>query len=61
MDGLLLTVMLSGAMLTIGGLCRLGFLVRFVPHAVIVGFTFGIAVITFASQLKDLGDLHCRR
>ena len=54
-EGLLLTVLLSGAMLTLVGLLRLGSLIRHIPHAVTVGFTCGIAVTILASQLKDLG------
>ena len=38
-DGLLLTVLLSGLFLTLIGLSRLGALVRYIPHAVTVGFT----------------------
>ena len=57
LDGLLLTVMLSGLMLTLIGLSRLGSLIRHIPHAVTVGFTCGIAVTILASQLKDLGGL----
>src|SRR6195952_3125394 len=56
-EGLLLTVLLSGLMLTLIGLSRLGSLIRYIPHAVAVGFTCGIAVTIFASQLKDLGGL----
>jgi SulP family sulfate permease len=56
-EGLLLTVMMSGAMLTLIGLCRLGSLIRYIPHAVTIGFTCGIAVIILASQIKDLGGL----
>ncbi len=55
--GLLLAVLLSGLFLVILGLTRLGSLVRHIPHAVTVGFTFGIAVTIFASQLKDLAGL----
>ena len=36
---------------------RLGSLIRYIPHAVTVGFTCGIAVTIFASKLKDLGGL----
>jgi SulP family sulfate permease len=57
LDGLLLTVLLSGVMLTLLGLLRLGSLIRHIPHAVTVGFTCGIAVTILASQLKDLGGL----
>ena len=56
-DGLLLTVLLSGAMLTLIGLSRLGTLIRYIPHAVTVGFTCGIALTILASQIKDLGGL----
>ena len=57
LDGLLLTVFLSGFMLTLIGLLRLGTLIRYIPHAVTVGFSCGIAVTIFASQLRDLGGL----
>src|ERR1700734_637888 len=57
-EGLLLTVLLSGLMLTLLGVLRLGSLIRHIPHAVTVGFTCGIAVTIAASQLKDLGGLH---
>ncbi len=57
LDGLLLTVFISGYMLTLIGVLRLGALIRYMPHAVTVGFTCGIAVTIFASQLKDLGGL----
>ena len=53
-EGLLLTVLLSGLMLMLIGLSRLGSLIRYIPHAVTVGFTCGIAVTIFASQIKDL-------
>ena len=55
--GLLLTVLLSGGMLTLIGLSRLGSLIRHIPHAVTVGFTCGIAIVILASQLRDLGGL----
>src|SRR5258705_4462926 len=54
-DGLLLTVLISGAMLTLVGLLRLGSLIRHIPHAVTVGFTCGIAITILSSQLQDLG------
>ena len=39
------------------GLLRLGTYIKFIPYPVTVGFTAGIAVIIFASQLKDLFGL----
>ncbi len=56
-EGLLGAVMLSGVMLVLLGMFRIGSLVRHIPHAVTVGFTAGIAVTIAASQLKDLGGL----
>lgn len=57
LDGLLLTVMLSGILLTLAGALRIGSLIRHVPQAVTVGFTAAIAIVILASQLKDLGGL----
>jgi SulP family sulfate permease len=56
-EGLLLTVLLSGVMLILLGLLKIGSLIRHIPHAVTVGFTCGIAVTIFAGQLKDLAGL----
>ena len=43
-EGLLLTVLVSGVMLTLIGASGLGALIRYIPHPVTVGFTCGIAV-----------------
>lgn len=56
-DGLLLATMLSGVMLTAVGLLRLGGFIKFVPYPVTVGFTAGIALIIFASQISGLFGL----
>ncbi len=56
-DGLLLTTMMSGAILTVLGFLRLGGFIRLVPRAVLLGFTAAIALIIFASQLRDLFGL----
>jgi SulP family sulfate permease len=52
-SGLLLATLLSGLCLMLMGLLRMGVLIRFIPVAVIVGFTNGIAVLIALSQLKD--------
>lgn len=57
LEGMLLTVLLSGLMLILVGLSRLGSLIRHIPHAVTVGFTAGIAIVILASQLAALGGL----
>ena len=54
MDGLILATMLSGLMLAATGILRLGTFIKFIPYPVTVGFTAGIAVIIFASQLNEL-------
>lgn len=53
-DGLLLATMLAGAMLIAVGALRLGTYIKYIPHPVLVGFTTGIAIIIFASQIRDL-------
>src|SRR3954470_16658848 len=53
-DGLLLATFLSGFILLAIGLLRLGTFIKYIPYPVTVGFTAGIAVIIFASQIKDL-------
>ncbi len=56
-DGLLLATMMSGVMLVLVGLFQLGTFIKYIPFPVTVGFTSGIAVIIFASQIKDLFGL----
>jgi len=53
-DGLLLATLMAGVLLIVAGYSGLGSLVRFIPQPVVTGFTAGIAVIIFASQIKDL-------
>jgi len=53
-DGVLLATMMAGIFLMAAGFLRLGTFIKFIPYPVTVGFTAGIAVIIFASQLKDL-------
>jgi SulP family sulfate permease len=54
MDGLFLATFLAGLMLVGIGLLQLGTYIKFIPYPVTVGFTAGIAVIIFASQVRDL-------
>ncbi|MEP0696212.1 MAG: SulP family inorganic anion transporter, partial [Nitratireductor sp.] len=56
-DGLLLATLIAGLFLIAIGLLRLGTYIKFIPYPVTVGFTAGIAVIIFASQLRDLFGL----
>ena len=52
--GLILCTLLAGLMLIAAGLLRLGTLMKYMPQPVITGFTAGIAVSIFSSQVKDL-------
>lgn len=53
-DGLLLATLMAGALLMAIGFLRLGTYIKYIPFPVTVGFTAGIAVIIFASQIKEL-------
>lgn len=53
-DGVILATLMAGLILIAAGYLRLGTYIKFIPYPVTVGFTAGIAVIIFASQLKDL-------
>ena len=52
-DGLMVATMMAGVMLVVFGLAKLGAVMKFIPQPVITGFTSGIAVIIFTSQVKD--------
>ena len=54
MQGVLLVSIMAGIMLIIMGLLRAGTIIQFMPYPIVVGFTSGIALIIFSSQLQDL-------
>lgn len=53
-DGVILATLMSGVFLMVAGALRAGTYVRLIPHAVTIGFTAGIALIIFITQIKDL-------
>jgi SulP family sulfate permease len=53
-DGLLIATMMAGILLVALGVARVGAVIKFIPFPVTVGFTSGIALIIFSSQVKDL-------
>lgn len=53
-DGMLLATLLAGLMLVAAGFLRIGTYVRLIPYPVTVGFTAGVALIIFSSEIKDL-------
>ena len=53
-EGVILATAMAGVFLIAAGFLRLGTYIKFIPYPVTVGFTAGIAVIIFVSQIKDL-------
>jgi SulP family sulfate permease len=53
-DGLIVATIMAGIILVGLGVGRLGSAIKFIPHPVVTGFTSGIALIIFFSQIKDL-------
>lgn len=56
-DGLLIATLIAGLIMIAAGLLRLGSTIKFIPLPVTIGFTAGIAVIIFASQLREFFGL----
>ncbi len=56
-NGLIIATFMAGVMLIIMGIARLGAVIKFIPHPLIIGFTSGIALIIFSSQMKDFFGL----
>lgn len=52
-SGLVIATFMAGIMLIILGIARAGAVIKFIPHPLIIGFTSGIALIIFSSQVKD--------
>lgn len=52
-EGLLISTLLAGVFLVIFGLLKLGALLKYFPHPLIVGFTSGIALVIFSTQIRD--------
>lgn len=60
-DGLLISTMMAGVILVIFGLLKLGNLLKYFPHPLIVGFTSGIALVIFSTQIKDALGLNIQK
>lgn len=54
LSGLMIATMLAGVFLILLGLFKLGTIIKFIPYPIVVGFTSGIAVTIFTTQIKDL-------
>lgn len=53
MQGLLIATMMAGVILIVMGVTKMGIVFKFIPYPIIVGFTSGIAVTIFSTQMKD--------
>ena len=56
-EGLAIATVLAGAMMILMGFLRLGGVIKYIPYPITTGFTSGIAVVIFSSQIKDFFGL----
>ena len=57
MDGLIIATMLAGFFLIVMGVCKMGVIFKYIPYPIVVGFTSGIALTIFSTQMKDFFGL----
>ncbi|MCF8247786.1 MAG: sulfate permease [Saprospiraceae bacterium] len=57
-DGLIAATMMAGVILMLMGFAKLGSVIKYMPWSLIVGFTSGIALVIFSSQIKDFFGLN---
>src|SRR5574344_2787386 len=56
-EGLAIATVIAGIILIVMGLLKLGTVIKFIPYPIVVGFTSGIALTIFTTQIKDLFGL----
>ena len=56
-EGLMIATVMAGVFLLLFGLLKLGTIIKYIPSPIVVGFTSGIAVTIFTTQIKDLFGL----
>ncbi len=56
-EGMIIASVLAGIMLVFMGLLKAGTVIQFMPHPIVVGFTSGIAIIIFTSQIQELAGI----
>ncbi len=57
LDGLMIATVMAGIMMILFGLFKLGGVIKYIPYPIVTGFTSGIAVTIFTSQIKDFFGL----
>jgi sulfate permease, SulP family len=60
-DNLLICTILAGGLLVTMGVARMGTMIKFIPYPVTMGFTSGIAVLIFSTQIKDFLGLQVEK
>ena len=56
-EGLAIATVIAGIILVLMGVLKLGTVIKFIPYPIVVGFTSGIAITIFTTQMKDLFGL----
>ena len=57
-EGLMVATMMAGIILVLLGIFKLGTIIKFIPYPIIIGFTSGIAVTIFTTQIADIFGLN---
>ncbi len=57
MQGLIIATIMAGVFLVVMGFCKMGAIFKFIPYPIVVGFTSGIALTIFSTQMKDFFGL----
>ena len=57
MQGLIIATIMAGVFLVVMGVCKMGVIFKFIPYPIVVGFTSGIALTIFSTQMKDFFGL----
>ncbi len=56
-NGLMIATIMAGVMLVLMGIFKIGTIIKFIPYPIVVGFTSGIALVIFSTQVKDFFGL----
>ena len=57
MQGLIIATIMAGVFLVVMGVCKMGAIFKYIPYPIVVGFTSGIALTIFSTQMKDFFGL----
>jgi SulP family sulfate permease len=60
-NGLIISSVMAGVFLILFGLLKLGSLLKYFPHSLVVGFTSGIAIVIFSTQIRDALGLNIQK